>query len=177
MTVLYELTAEYTKALDMATHVAIDREDETISDADADTLAGEVIAELHDGIVDKAENIAKFILSLEADEKAIGGEMMRLAARRKSAECKADWLRSYLLSELQSAGITQIKRDVLTVSVRTNNPSITIHNEEAIPQEWRRVIPETWEPDKKAMLEHIKATGELIPGVEYVANRKRLEIR
>jgi hypothetical protein len=177
MTALYELTAEYTKALDMATHVAIDREDETISDADADTLAGEVIAELHDAIEDKAENIAKFILSLEADEKAIGGEMMRLAARRKSTQRKADWLRSYLLSELQYAGLTQIKRDVLTVSVRTNNPSIKVIDEAAVPHDWCRLIPESWEVNKDGILKHIKATGELIPGVEYVANKKRLEIR
>ncbi len=39
------------------------------------------------------------------------------------------------------------------------------------------VKPETWQPDKTTILEHFKNTGELIPGIEIITDKKSINIR
>ena len=163
---LYELTAEY-RFLEIEIEAG---------DGDTDALQlqlDDIVGQLGD----KAENIGKYILSLKADSEAIKTEIDRLATRRKAIDNKAEWLKSYLLSQMIYAEIDKIKKDVLTISVRTNPPSINIENQDEIPTEYRRVIPETWEPDKKAILEHVKATGEIVPGCHIVTDKKSLVVR
>ena len=135
------------------------------------------LGEIQGRFEDKAENIGKLYLSLQADVNALKSEEERLESRRQTIERKSEWLKRYLLQELIVANIDKVKRDVLTISVRVNPPSVNVVDEEVIPQEFRRVIPETWQPDKKQIIEHFKNTGEIIAGVEMITDKKRVEIK
>ena len=166
MTHLYELADQYR-------FLTLTAEDEEV---DADKLQTS-LAEVKDQLGNKVENIGKFCLSLKATLEAIKAEETRLASRRQVIENRIDWLRNYLLQEMTVAGIDKVQRDVLTVSIRVNPPSVNVIREDDIPQEYRVVIPETWHPDKKLIIEHFKNTGEIIPGVSIIADKKSVQIR
>ena len=78
---------------------------------------------------------------------------------------------------MTTCNIQKVKRDVVTVSVQKNPPSVEVGELDLIPAEFRRVIPEHWEPDKKEILEHFNKTGEIVPGVDVILNRKHVSIR
>ena len=126
---------------------------------------------------DKAESIGKLILQLDSDAVAIGEEIKRLTARKQAAERKSDWLRNYLLTEMLNAQTDKVKGQLLTVAVKTTPASVIIVNLDLIPEAYRRVIPESWQPDKKAILDRAKTTGEVIPGCDIVTDRKSLSVK
>jgi len=109
--------------------------------------------------------------------EAIKHEQDRLARRRGTLENRAERLKDYLLREMEVAGIDKVKRDLVTVSVRINPASVNIIDEEIIPSDFQRVIPERWEPDKKAIMDYWKEKDIVLPGVEIIADRKRVEIK
>ena len=135
------------------------------------------LAKITDQLERKVEHIAKFCISIQANVEAIKLEEVRLTQRRQSLEKKDAWLRQYLLAEMVAVGTEQVKRDTVTVSVRTNPPSVEVLDLDAVPQEFRRLIPETWQVERKLILEHFKATGEILDGVSIVTDKKRIEIR
>ena len=165
MTALYELADQY-KFLDSLL------EDE----ADAESFAT-ALSSLRDEFGNKVSNIGKFVLSLSSDIGAIRTEESRLAQRRKTLEGKIDWLKEYLHKEMTFAGIDKVQQDVVTVSLRLAPPSCIVVDLDEIPSEYRRVIPEHWEPDKVAIIYRFKKTGEIVPGVEIVADKKTVQVR
>ncbi len=163
---LYELTEQYNTLRSL-----LDEEG-----ADEEGINGQLTL-ITESMNDKAENIGKLILSLEGEAVTMDGEIKRLTARKQAALNKADWLKNYLLNEMLNARQDKIRGQIVTVAVRTNPPSVNVVNPDLIPTEYRRVIPETWQADKKAILDHVKATGEVIPGCEIVTDRKSLSIK
>jgi len=160
---LYKLTDDYKTLEGM-----LDKED--YDPADIKNMLDNV----KEQIGDKVENIAKFVLNLKADATIIFAEEKRLYARKQAVEHNIEWLKSYLLNEMTAVGIDKVKREVLTVSIRTNPPSVEVVNEEEIPEEYQHW---TWTPEKKLMIEHFKATGEIVPGVSIITEKKSIVIR
>lgn len=130
-----------------------------------------------DDIEDKAENIGKIILELKSDVEAIELECDRLTNRSQTFRHKMEWLKGYLLEVMQTVGIQKIKREVLTVSVRDNPPSVEAADLEQLAPEYIRVIPETREANKKAILDYYKQTSTIPEGVTLQLNKKHLEVK
>jgi len=89
-------------------------------------------------------------------------------------------LEDYPISEKKLSkltGVDNVKGTLVTISLRKNPVSVNILNAEAIPEIYRVVIPESWQPDKKAILTQFKNTGEIVDGVEIVNDKKHLEIK
>ena len=166
MSKLYELTDRY-KAI------------EGMLDSDIATKEEiqESLNNIKEQIADKVENIAKIVLQQKASIEAIKAEEDRLAKRKEATQNNMEWLKSYLLIEMVTSNTLKVKRDLLTVTVADNPPSVEVVNLDLIPAEYRRVIPETWQPDKKAMIEHFKGTGEVTPGTDMVLDKKHIVIR
>jgi predicted ArsR family transcriptional regulator len=161
---LYELTEQYKyieKALDEA-------------DEEFPRDALEVIKTK---IEDKAEDIAKLIRSYEADVTGIQSEIERLTKRGKTLQGKIDWLKEYLKQEMIVADIPSIKKGLFTISLRPCPASVNVIDFDAIPVEFRRFIPESWQPDKKLILDYYKEHNQVITGVEIIADKKSLSIR
>lgn len=163
---LYELTDQY-----RVLQQAIDNE-EVEEEAFQESLS-----QLKAEFGDKVGNIGKLVLSLNATMEAVKSEEERLRSKRQVLEHKADWLRAYLLNEMTAAGIDKVKQDVVAISVRVNPPSVNILNLEAIPQQFRRVIPETWQPAKKEIVDYWKDTGKICAGVEIISSKKSIIIK
>lgn len=136
------------------------------------------LSEVSTQLTDKAENIAKMILDLEADSDTAKKEIDRLAKRKTSADNKAKWLNGYLLEQMQLSKIEKINGSVLSLSLVKNPISVRILDETKIAPEFWRIIPETKEVNKSAILTSFKETEGVIPdGVEIVTDKKHLVIK
>lgn len=87
----------------------------------------------------------------------------------------ADRLRDYLLRHMQALGTEKIDTARFKISVRTNPPAVQVLEEMLVPEAFMRTVT-TVSVDKRAVLEHLKNTGEIVPGVEIVRST-RLEVR
>lgn len=163
---LYELSDQYN---------ALSQLLENTESEEADLTEG--LNNITDQFNVKAENIGKLILSLAGDITTIQTEEERLAKRKGVIGRQLDYLKSYLHQEMLATNNETIKGTLLTISFRKNPASVSIVDQEAIPEEFRYKIPETWQPDKKHILDHFKTTGEIIDGVDIICDKKTLTIR
>ncbi len=165
---LYKLTEDY-------------KDLEKLLDYDYDWMKpedmAETLANVKGEMEDKIENIAKVVLTLRSDAKVVDEEVERLMKRKMACVNRVDWLLSYLLTEMSAVGIEKVKKEVVTVFIKVNQPSVDVIGKDDIPAEYRIIIPESWHPDKKAIASHFKETGEVIAGTNMITDRKHVEIR
>lgn len=166
---LWKLTGEYRLAM------------ESIGESEnpeEDFLALEAIEA---GLEAKVENVAKYILDLDADAKKLKEEEARLVehfrAQRTPIEGKASRLRAYLLKSMGDTGRDKITHGGVGVSLRKCPASCDVAVGASIPYAFLRVIPERYEPDKKALIAHYKATGEIHEGVTYITDKRTVQIK
>lgn len=135
------------------------------------------LSEVTEQLKEKAENIGKMVLEYEANTVSIDIEITRLSSRKKSLVNKIEWLKSYVQGEMQNAQIDKIPGQILTLSLRSNPPSVKVLDETQIPAQFFRIIPETKEVNKSAILTEFKKTGEIQPGTEIITDKKSLVIK
>jgi len=70
-----------------------------------------------------------------------------------------------VLRHMVALGSERIDTARFRISVRTNPPAVQVLEEMLIPDDYKRVITTT-SVDRKAIMEHLKSTGEVVPGVE-----------
>lgn len=160
---LYEITDTYKRLLDT-------------EELTEEELA-ECLANVQDLFNDKALNIGKLILSLQAEAEGIDTEIERLARRREAILNRVKSLKSYLTMEMTATRIDKVKDEILTISLVNNPPSVTVFNENVIPENYWRIIPEQREVDKKAILEAYKSSGIPVDGTEIITDKKHVVIR
>lgn len=147
---------------------------------ESDDLPAEVIAdtlEALEGDFDaKAVQVAKFILSLEANGQATLAAAKALTERALRIAKRAESIRAYLQFHCQALKRRRIEAPDLVIALRANPPSVVITDEHAVPaQFW--VQPEA--PPKRIDKKAIKAAidkGERVDGA-YVEAGERLDIR
>lgn len=161
---LYQLAAEY-RALADRLH-DLDLPDEVI----ADTLEGE-----SGDLIEKGTNIAKVFRNLEAMAAQIKDAEAAMAARRKAIEKRAASLKAYLHDNMEKAGIQKIESPWFVVSIKKNPASVVIDDESAIPADYLREIPASFQPDKTLIKQSI-ADGFDVPGCRLQSGT-RLEIK
>jgi hypothetical protein len=162
-TSLYELSADYLEILDLLE----DSDDAGALEAQLDALAG--------AITHKAEAIAGLVQQLEGMAALRKAEAKRMAELSAADERRAERLRSYLLRNLQSVGAERVDTPRFRISVRSNPPSVAVLEQMLVPAEYLRTVTTT-SCDKRAVLDHFKATGEIPAGIE-IARGVRLEIK
>lgn len=163
---LYELAEQY---LNLAKII----QEEELNEDDFKVALGQ----LKDGFEDKVENIGKLALSLSSDAQAIEAEIGRLSARQRTLTTAHARLKNYLLLEMSAMGIDKVQRPLVTVSLRKSPPSCEVYDLMTIPPKFWRVIPETKDVDKKAILDRFRETGETVEGVRIITNKKTVQIK
>lgn len=140
-------------------------------------LTPEMEAEL-DGLVEafdsKVEYIAMLVREAQLEATKWKAEEDRVSARRRSLERRAEGLRRYIHTALESSGRAKVQGDKLTVAVQKNGvPSVMIDGSpEHLPEEFRRV---KIEPDTTAIRDAWKAGRVMPEGVEvYVGTHVRI---
>lgn len=155
---LYEITREYLEALD---HLEIDEETGEILNAEElDKLAG--------AFDEKAESVACYIKNLIAFAGNLKEEEANLAKRRKSAEKKVDYLKTFLASCMDAAGREKFNGVKAIVSFR-KSVAVQIDDEAALPADFK-VETVTVKPDKTAIKKAI-LDGTEVSGASLVENR------
>ena len=140
-----------------------------LEDGDQDTEALEAeLDRIAGDIRHKAGNVARLIRTLEGLADWQKAEAKRIAEKAQANTAKANRLRDYVFVHLKQIGVDRVETGLFTLSIRQTPVSVQVLEAEMIPQEFRRVIPEHWEPDKVAIRDHVIATGEVVPGVELV---------
>ena len=161
---LYELTSKRQELLDLI--AAMDSEDLELSDAVGDTLEA-----LDEAIQDKAEAVASFIFSLQADSAALKQEEQRLSERRRLNDAKVERMKTYLADMLQEADIDKVQGLKYTIGFRKSE-KVAVTNLDALPERFLRFKRE---PNLTALKEALKA-GQAFDGVSLTTNRN-LSIR
>lgn len=113
---------------------------------------------------DKIDAIVSYIrIDLDGEAEAIGKEIDRLKKRKKSLENREVFLKSLVVNSLQMFGLTKIKGEAYKVWL-SETASVDML------EGWEKILPDhlsrcktAIEPDKKAILDRLKA-GEAVPG-------------
>jgi hypothetical protein len=126
-------------------------------------------------LMEKTESYCSVIRSLEAMAEARKVEADRLKDRARTAQNHADWLRNRLLVHMQTTDRPRIETSRFSLSIRQNPPSVVVTDAAAVPHEYERTKI-TIDFDKRAFIEHVKRTGEIVPGIA-VMRSERLEVR
>jgi hypothetical protein len=147
------------------------------SDEDIDPQAlADTTEALTGEIAIKGQNVARVIANIEAHAQAIREASKAMAARAARLDRRTEWLRAYLLTNLQAAGITELDSPELVVKVRKNPPSVAVLDASVVPDLYMtHPEPPPPQPNKKAIKEAIVA-GVAVPGCE-LKQSERLEIR
>ena len=161
---LYELTRQKQDLLN--TIADMDHEDLELSDAVGDTLDA-----LNEAIEAKAEDVASFIFSLQADSAALKQEEQRLAERRRLNDAKIERMKTYLHDMLDDAQIDKVKGTLFTIGFRKSE-KVAVTDVDALPERFLRIKRE---PNLTALKEALKA-GQAFEGVSITTNRN-LSIR
>jgi hypothetical protein len=121
---LYELTAAYASALELFTDPEQHFDDDLINDT---------LESIELSFDDKVIQIASVIKSMQAEADAIKTAISSMSARQKSLENRADDLKAYLLRNMKSAGIKQVKSPWLVVNMQKSPVSVNVINESEVP--------------------------------------------
>lgn len=162
---LFEIAQEYRHITDVLTDAGTD--EQTL----ADTLEGELWP-----MEIKAQNYGFVIRNMESSAEAIKAAEQQMAARRKSIENRAEYLRERLKSAMEYAGVTKLDSPHFAISIKKNPAQVEIYEEGLIPCEYMS-YPEAPppHPDKAAIKTMLKA-GEEIAGARLKQNT-RIEIK
>lgn len=164
MTALYFLANEYRD--DIAKLQELDLDPQTVADT-LESMGGE--------LEHKAQNVALFARSLDADAAAVKQWAKDASERAKAMESRADSLRAYIARCMDACGIDKISGPAVSLSFRASS-AVVIDGEDLIPAEYMRQKPQPApEPDKTAIAAAIKA-GKDVPGA-HIEHRKSLQIK
>ncbi len=154
---LYELAADY----------------ETAFGALVDPETGEmaenalmILDSLQTDIKDKGLAVATYIKNIDADAEALEAEEKRMAARRKAIVSRKEWLKSYLRTNMEACGISEISSPYFSVKLKKCPPSVHVFEEDMVPSDYFKEKT-TVSLDKIKMKQDIQA-GIVIPGAELV---------
>jgi len=149
---LYEYTDQYRELMD-------DLQDIDLTDRYiADTIEG-----LRGEIKLKGQNIGSFICNMDANVTLLKEHESKIKVKRLAMQKRIDWLKNYLLTNMQSAGINEISCSLFTIKPCKNPPSVLIDNEDQVPDKYKSEIT-TVRIDKKLIAIDLK-DGHDISGV------------
>lgn len=162
---LFEVAEEFREAA--AKLRDSDLDDQTI----ADTLEG-----MQYPVEVKMRNVAFVIENMEAEADAIATAMGALADRNIRLRHRILRLENYLLTNMQSCGISKIESPLLTIALRNNPPKVVIDDEKALPWEYMKQPPQPPPAPEKTLIREALKAGKEVPGA-HLEQTQRLNIK
>lgn len=152
MTALFELAAEFRALADKLNDSEMDQQ--TI----ADTLDG-ASGDLEEKII----NTAKYYRNIDADADKIEEAAEQMLARAKTMRTHAGNIKQYLQSNMERAGLQKVPSPWFVITLAQNPEAVTIDDESAIPRDYFKEIPASYQLDKSLVKQAIK-DGFEVPG-------------
>lgn len=149
---LYDLSVEYRQLSEMLEN----------SDIPEDVI-NTTLESIELPFEEKADNIAKLLRNLEAEETAFRNEIKRLSDRAKTLSNRQKSIKQYLEDCMKLSGKKKFKTNTFTFNIQRNKQVVDVVNFSDIPLEY--LIIQEPKVDKKLLYEDLKAGAE-IPGVE-----------
>lgn len=134
--------------------------------------------EVRELIATKAQAVAAFVLENNAQADMVEAHAKALLERVKTARKRSDWLKDYLKTHMAACGITQIKSEDGTFTVKLEpgrDESVEVFDQGMVPQDYLREVPAKYEPDKPLIKKALK-DGFDVPGARIVA-KDRITIK
>ena len=156
MASLYEISAEYAELL------------EAYNRAETEEEAAEVLQSLvdvHGAMEEKAEAYIRVIKNVQSDVDGYKAEAKRLTAKARAGENLIERLKNAMLDAMQTTGTKQIATSIGRWATQMNPVSCEVVDVDRVPMEYH--IRQEDKIDRKGLIEHYKATGEIIDGVEF----------
>lgn len=130
------------------------------------------IKNIDQALEEKADGYAKIIRMLEGEAAAIKAEETRLSGMRKAKENRIMALKKSLEEAMITTGKKKFKTTLFGFNVQRNPPSVSVQDEDKIPEEYWRVQRSLNRRDILAALRD----GKEIPGAEIISTES-LRIR
>jgi len=165
MTALFHIAAEYRTQL--AELADVDMPVEVVRDT-IESLQGD----LHD----KLRAVIAYGLELDILAGGAKDAAKRMADRAKTLDSRAEALREYALTHMQTTGTTEIATDEWAAKIAKKPPAVQIADGAVIPAQYMRQKPAPEPEPDKALLKTAIQGGADIPGVT-LAQGWRLAIK
>lgn len=122
-------------------------------------------------IEEKANNIIKMAKNWESDIAGYEAEIKRLTERKKVIENRVEGVKNFLFSQLEYAGLTEVKTSIATVKQVSNPPSVLVADETAIPAKYQTIVPASYKISKTDIAKDLKA-GLEVPGATLQTSKR-----
>lgn len=161
MSNLYDLTGGY---LDVYEQIASGEDSQVYKDT---------LDSINDSIEDKADQYAKVIKMLEADNEAITKEIKRLQERKKANANGVENMKANLKFSMEQTGKLAFRTSTNSFVIQNNPPKVEITDEKRIPKKY--FIEQDPQLNKQILKQDMQ-DGQEIDGVQIVQT-KSLRIR
>lgn len=153
---------------------------EQVFDMFKSDLSGDEIKEhekqLQQMLSTKAPSLVSFARQLESDIEALRSEELRLHGIRTKKESTLERYKQYVKNNLEAMGVKRVDTEIGTISIAKSPSRVHVIDDFKVPDDFL-VFTNTCRPDKIAILEHFKETGEVIDGVEIIDTDTSLRIK
>jgi len=120
--------------------------------------------QLDDQFTDKALAVACYTRELELEAEAVKATENIIRNRRKRLESRSEFLRNYLITQLQKVNKTELKSNQIVVRLRKTPARIIVDDESMIPEQYKEVETVTT-IRKNWMQEQLRLGVDSIPGI------------
>jgi uncharacterized protein with HEPN domain len=157
---LYQIAEDYRDILSLMDDSDSD-DPETLHQLVQDTLDQ---LQLDEQFTDKALAVACYTRELELEAEAVKNTETSIRNRRKQLESRSEFLRNYLITQLQKVNKTELKSNQIVVRLRKTPARIIVDDESMIPDQFKEVETLT-HIRKNWMQEQLRLGVNSIPGV------------
>ncbi len=120
------------------------------------------------------EDVARERANYEADAKVLALRIAELQEKKRRAVERSEFLKKRILQEMIIHGEKKVKTPEFSVFWYEREAGIEVIDETLLPAAFVRVIAE---PNKKALNEHYKTSGEIPPGCQEAEPSKVICIK
>lgn len=135
-----------------------------------------ILEELTMLLQQKSQNTIGYIKNIELTIEAMKTEEKRISEQRKALENRVVKFKDYVKECMENNGLDKIETPLGILSIAKNPISVDVINEKDIPKEYMQETI-TIKPNKKAISDYFKETGEIIPGVNINTQNTSLRIK
>lgn len=162
---LYNITNKFVELMNKA-------QEGELTEEEYNELGEELALELQN----KSSGIIGYTQNKESLIKAIDEQIKRLQEFKKSEQNNLDKFKNYVKENMERLDIKKIETELGVLLIANNPASVEIINEDEIPKEFIQEVI-TKKPDKTAIKNYFKETGEIPKGTNIITTNTSLRIR